>query len=182
MECLKRRLPRLYVSVSSTTRPLRKSLEVGGREYSFLSEAEFAEQISHGSFLEWAVYDGNYYGTPKGPVMEKLAAGSDVILEIDLEGARQVLEHCPAALMIFIMPPSMEELRTRLVKRGTQTPASLDNRLARAREEMAAVRSGCWGGSRDFDYVIVNDDLNEAVERLSDIITDFREDDEQTHS
>jgi guanylate kinase len=164
-----RKIPGLVVSVSATTRPRRHG-ETNGREYFFLTENEFEDWIERGEFLEWARFAGHYYGTPKRPVEENLTAGRDVILEIELEGARQVLENRADALMIFITPPSFEELRRRLEARNTDDPAAIERRLDRGKEEMAAVLSGTWRAPRQFDYVIVNESIGKASDELVEII------------
>jgi guanylate kinase len=149
---------------------------VEGRDYFYLSDEEFQENIARGDLLEWARFAGHYYGTPKKAVEERLAAGRDVILEIELEGARQVLEKRPDALMIFIMPPSFEELRRRLEARRTDDPLSIERRLARGKEEMEAVLSGVWQAPRQFDYVIVNESISEASDELARVIQMTKED------
>jgi guanylate kinase len=164
-----RKLPALVVSVSATTRPRRPG-ETHGREYFFLTDEEFERDVERGDFLEWAKFAGHYYGTPKNAVEQNLAAGRDVVLEIELEGARQVLEKRPDALMIFIAPPSFEELRRRLEARKTDDPASIERRLARGKEEMAVVLGGEWQAPRQFDYVIVNESIREASDELARII------------
>lgn len=151
-----------------------------GRDYFFLTVEEFERQAAAGDFLEWASYAGHLYGTPLRGVKEQLGAGLDVILEIELEGARQIAERCPGALLIFIMPPSLAELRRRLVGRRTETPASVERRLERAREEIAAVRGRAWSAPRQFDYVIVNDAVERASRELADVIRLARENHEQT--
>jgi guanylate kinase len=163
------------LSVSATTRP-RRSNEVEGRDYFFLTQAEFEKSIERGDFLEWARFAGHSYGTPEKAVDENLEAGRDVILEIELEGAREVLQKRPDALMIFITPPSFEELRRRLEARKTDDPASIERRLARGKEEMAAVLSGAWQAPRQFDYVIVNESISEAGDELARIIRMTKED------
>lgn len=168
------------LSISATTRPRRRG-EVDGREYHFLSRDEFEARARAGEFLEWAEYAGHLYGSPRRAVEAELAADRDVILEIELEGARKVLEQCPDALMIFIMPPSAEELERRLVGRKTESAHSLRRRLARAREEMAVVREGVWEAPRQFDYVIVNDTVDRAGDELAAIIKRTKEEDEQAH-
>jgi guanylate kinase len=157
------------LSVSATTRA-RRSNEVEGRDYFFLTDEEFEKSIERGDFLEWARFAGHFYGTPAKAVDENLAAGSDVILEIELEGAREVLEKRPHALMIFIAPPSFEELRRRLEARRTDDAASIERRLARGKEEMAAVLSGAWQAPRQFDYVIVNESISDASYELAQIL------------
>jgi guanylate kinase len=149
---------------------------VEGRDYFYLSEEQFLESIERGDFLEWAQFAGHYYGTPQKAVEEHLAAGRDVILEIELEGARQVLEKRPDALMVFITPPSFEELRRRLEARKTDDPASIKRRLARGKEEMEAVLNGVWQAPRQFDYVIVNESISEASDELARVIQVTKED------
>lgn len=155
---LLRRHPEVWLSVSATTRPPRPG-EEDGVDYHFVSHDEFASLRNSGEFLEWAeVFGMNFYGTPRGPVEEHLAAGRPVLLEVDLDGARQVRRTAPEALQVFILPPSFEELQRRLAGRGTDDEASQRRRLATARVELAA--------SQEFDEVIVNDDLVTAVTRL----------------
>lgn len=178
---LLKRVPGLVVSVSATTRPKRRK-EVHGRDYFFLSETEFQDWVERGLFLEWAGFSGHLYGTPKQAVEDNLSAGLDVILEIEIEGARQVLEHLPEAVMIFIMPPSVAELERRLRGRKTEDESSIQTRLARGIEEMAVVEAGVWPGRRQFDYVIVNDSVKRASEELVRVIERTREEDEQAHS
>ncbi len=138
--------------------------------------------LTKGSFLEWAAFSGHLYGTPKRAVEEHLAAGRDVILEIELEGARQVLDQCPEAVMIFIMPPSLAELERRLRGRKTESEEAIQSRLARAKEEMDAVQAKAWPGRRQFDYVIVNDSVKRASEELAQVIERTKEEDEQADS
>jgi guanylate kinase len=176
------RVPGLALSVSATTRPRREDKEVDGRDYYFLSEPEFAARVAKGAFLEWAEFSGHRYGTPREPVMEQLAAGRDVLLEIELEGARQVLEQWPRAVMIFIMPPSLTELERRLRGRKTESEEAIQRRMARAAEEIAAVTEGTWEGAREFDYVIVNNSVNRAADELARIIERIREEHEQADS
>jgi guanylate kinase len=166
------------VSVSATTRPLRAETEVEGRDYYFLVEEEFQRWVRMGAFLEWATFSGYHYGTPRGPVFDTLEAGLDVVLEIELDGARQIVEQCPDALMIFVMPPSLAELERRLRGRGTESEDSVCRRMARAQEEIAAVESCSWAGSRKFDYVIVNDSINRAADELTRIVERTRKEDE----
>jgi guanylate kinase len=131
---------------------------------------EFKSSIERGDFLEWAQFAGHYYGTPKTFVEQQLAAGRDVILEIELEGARQVLENRPDALMIFITPPSFQELERRLRARKRDKPADIERRLARGKEEMEVVLNGVWQAPRQFDYVIVNESIGDAADELARII------------
>jgi guanylate kinase len=161
--------PDLVLSVSATTRPRRPN-EVEGRDYFFLTVDEFEKSIEREDFLEWARLAGHIYGTPERAVDQNLQAGRDVILEIELEGAREVLEKRPEAVMIFITPPTFEELRRRLEARKTEEPGAIERRLARGKEEMAAVLNGVWLAPRQFDYVIVNESIREASGELAGII------------
>lgn len=151
-----------FLSVSATTRKPREG-EVDGREYFFHTRAEFEHMIAEGELIEWAEYVGNYYGTPKKAVEQQLAEGKDVLLEIEMQGGMLVKEQFPQAVLIFITPPSYEELRNRLEGRGTESPEEIKNRLVRATEEVSYMKS--------YDYIVVNDDLTEAVSRVNDIIT-----------
>jgi len=170
-------VPDLALSVSATTREMRGD-EVDGREYFFLSDQEFRRWIRRGLFLEWAEYAGNLYGTPKESVQEHLEAGRDVILEIELKGAKKVLSKCPEALMVFIMPPSLEELERRLRGRGTETEEAIQRRLARAKEEIPEAEKR-MKGSRLHHYGIVNNSVEQASEELAKAIERTREEDEQ---
>ncbi|MFM2430924.1 MAG: Guanylate kinase [Cyanobacteriota bacterium] len=153
--------PELYVSISATTRSARPG-EVHGQHYFFLDRAEFDQMVSAGNFLEWAEFAGNCYGTPRQPVEAQINAGTIVILEIELEGARQVRESFPEAYRIFILPPSFEELESRLRGRGTETDEVVAKRMRRAKEEIAA--------AGEFDIQIVNDDLDRAVAELATVV------------
>jgi guanylate kinase len=163
------RFPELVCSVSATTRAPRAG-EVDGRDYFFRTVPEFERDIAEGEFLEWALFAGHYYGTPKKFVDEQLAAGRDVILEIELEGARQVLENRSEALMIFITPPTFEELRRRLEARKTEDKTAIERRLARGKEEMDVVLNKVWQAPRQFDYVIVNGRISQASDELARIL------------
>lgn len=143
-----------YYSVSATTRAPRPE-DVDGVTYHFLTREKFEELIASGGVLEYAQYCGNYYGTPRKAVEDKLAEGKDVILEIEVQGAMKIKKVCPEAVFIFILPPSLETLKQRLEKRGTETAEVIEKRVAEARGEIEK--------AYDYDYVIVNDDLNEAV-------------------
>ncbi|MBW3086037.1 Guanylate kinase [Austwickia sp. TVS 96-490-7B] len=146
------------MSVSATTRTARPG-EVDGRHYYFVSDEKFDEMVMRGELLEWAVvHNLARYGTPRGPVVAALDAGHPMLLEIDLQGARQVRETMPDALFVFLAPPSWEELVTRLVGRGTETDAERRARLATAKVELEA--------AAEFDVVIVNDDVRRAAEEL----------------
>ena len=155
---LRARYPRVWLSVSATTRPPRPG-EVDGVHYHFVSPEKFDAMIADGELLEWAVVHGhNRYGTPRGPVEERLAAGEPALLEIDLQGARQVRATMPEARFVFLAPPSWEELERRLVGRGTEDALERERRLATARVELAA--------ESEFDHVIVNDDVHRATDEL----------------
>jgi guanylate kinase len=149
------------LSISFTTRGPRPG-ELSGREYHFVDTAIFQEMIARQEFLEWAEVHGNYYGTSKKWIADQLEAGSDVLLEIDWQGAQQVRALFPAAIGIFIMPPSMEELTRRLVGRGTDSSAVIAGRLAAAQAEMRHVG--------EFDYVIINDQLEQALDDLRAVV------------
>ena len=153
--------------------------EANGREYFFLSKNEFEDWVAQGRFLEWASYSGHLYGTPRAAVEEQLAQGFDVLLEIELDGAWQVLDHCPDALMVFIKPPSFAELEKRLRGRNTESEEAIAARLQKATEELAEVEAemGPGGGGR-FDYVIVNDSVKRATNELARAILLARDDNE----
>ena len=151
---MRRRYPQVWLSVSATTRAPRPG-EVDGVHYLFTSEADFDALVEQGQMLEWAVVHGRHrYGTPRRPVEEALAAGTPVLLEIDLQGARQVKAAMPSAHFVFLAPPSWEELTRRLVGRGTEGAEERERRLATARVELAA--------EPEFDTTIVNHDVAEA--------------------
>ncbi len=150
--------PQVWLSVSMTTRPPRPG-EVDGVHYIFVAEEEFDRLIAAGEFLEYAVVHGRAkYGTPRGPVERALAAGHPALLEIDLQGARQVRESMPEALLVFLAPPSWDEVVDRLVGRGTETQEERTVRLHTATRELEAVD--------EFDVVIINDDVRRASEQL----------------
>lgn len=172
------RVSGLRLSISATTRSRRVS-EKDGREYFFLGEREFKEWVDAGHFLEWAEYAGHLYGTPARAVQDSLQAGLGVILEIELKGASQVLAKCPEAIMLYIMPPSLDELERRLRGRRTESEQAIKARLARAKEEMATVREKEQRGLPPLHYVIVNDSVKRASDELAGIIERIREEDEQ---
>jgi guanylate kinase len=156
--------PDVWISVSATTRPPRPG-EVDGVHYHFVSDAEFDRLVRDGQMLEWAVVHGAAkYGTPRGPVEQALAAGRHALLEIDLQGARQVREAMPEALFVFLAPPSWEELVSRLEGRGTETPEQRERRLHTAREELAA--------EEEFDVTVVNREIPSAAQELVALILD----------
>jgi guanylate kinase len=158
---LRERVPELALSVSATTRGPRPE-ETPGVDYHFLSEREFARRIAAGGFVEWAEYSGRRYGTLREELERHAAAGRPVVLEIEVQGARQVRETLPEAVQIFIRPPSDAALRDRLIGRGTDDPEEIERRLRVAREELAA--------ARQFPHVVVNDRLDSAVDALTGIV------------
>lgn len=166
----------LVVSVSATTR-LRRAGELEGRDYIFVTREDFLRRVEQGEFLEWAVYGENLYGTPAGPVEAYLSRGVDVILEIELQGARQVMERVPRAVTVFIAPPSLRELEDRLLRRDTETPETIERRMEHARDEMEELARDALRKSREFHYVIVNDDVDVAAEQLRSAIQDIRAND-----
>jgi len=166
----------LAVSVSATTRN-RRAGERDGIEYFFLSREEFVRRAEAGELLEWAVYGDNLYGTPALPVLAHLEAGRDVILEIELQGARQVMARKSDAMMVFIAPPSLGELEDRLRRRNTESEEAIESRMDHARDEMEELEHDALRESREFHYVIVNDDVDEATERLRSVIERIREND-----
>ncbi len=152
------RYPQVWLSVSATTRRPRPG-EVDGVHYRFVSDDEFDRMVADGELLEWALVHGRHrYGTPRRPVLERLAAGRPVLLEIDLQGARAVRAAMPEARFVFLAPPSWDELVRRLVGRGTEGAQERERRLTTARVELAA--------EEEFDHVIVNDDVHRATDEL----------------
>lgn len=149
--------PGLILSVSATTRAPREG-EIEGVHYHFITHGEFERMIAHGEMLEYTQYNGNYYGTPKRTVEQKLDAGYHVVLEIEVDGAMQVRRLCPDALMIFVMPPSFDELRRRLIDRGTESPEQCAGRLAAAVREIS-----CAG---QYDFIVINDEIETARQQL----------------
>jgi guanylate kinase len=151
----------LSYSVSFTTRAPRQT-EVDGREYFFVNRETFDEMVAAREFLEWARVHGNFYGTSKKQIIEETAAGSDIILEVDVQGAASVRQLLMDSVSIFILPPSYEVLRQRLIARGTDSPAELEVRLRNAPEELKQYST--------FDYVIINDEIERASAQLASII------------
>lgn len=149
------------LSVSATTRQPRPG-EENGVHYYFLTKVDFLKKVEEGNMLEYAQYNQNYYGTPKDKVEEALEQGRDIILEIEVQGALLVKEKCPDALLVFVMPPSWQELRSRLVGRNTEDAATIENRLTIARQELQQ--------AVHYDYILVNDSVAEAAQRLEHII------------
>lgn len=160
------RVPNLGFSISETTRKPRSN-EVDGRDYFFLKEEEFLEQVEKNHFLEWAKVYGHYYGTPQDEVQKVLDRGEDVILEIDVQGALQVLRKIPEAVSIFISPPSTEELERRLAERLTEDIEEKELRFKIARKELETASK--------FEYNIINDSMDEAIDDLAEIFLKNRE-------
>ena len=158
---LLRECDRLKLSVSATTRKPR-SEDTEGVTYFFKTKDEFRSMIENSAFMEWAIYNDNYYGTPIAPVKEKLAEGYDVLLEIDVQGAMKVMERCPDGIYIFIAPPSVETLRERLTGRGSESPEQIDKRVAAAESELEL--------KDRYTYVVVNNVLDDAVRDVKNII------------
>ena len=162
MKELLTRYPDTYaLSISATTRSPREG-EVDGREYFFVSKDEFEKMVAKGELIEYAKYVENYYGTPRDYVEKKLDEGKDVILEIEIQGALNVKKMFPDTLLLFVTPPSAEELKKRLVGRGTETMDVIESRMDRACEEAE--------GMENYDYLIVNDSLDRCVEEMHSII------------
>ncbi|MDX6691681.1 MAG: guanylate kinase [Solirubrobacteraceae bacterium] len=158
---LRERMPDLELSVSATTRRPRAG-ETQGVDYHFLSPEQFAQHVDDGDFVEHAHYAGARYGTLRSELETRMAAGAPVVLEIEVQGARQVRETMPEATQVFIAPPSIESLRARLVGRGTDDPEQIEKRLRTAEEELAA--------QHEFGRVVVNDRLEDAVDELVAIV------------
>ncbi|ENZ01732.1 guanylate kinase [Clostridium thermobutyricum] len=152
----------LHISVSATTRSPRAG-EIDGVNYHFLTKETFEEKIKNNEFLEYAEVYGNYYGTPKTDVQKLLNNGKNVILEIDIQGALKVKENCEDGIFIFILPPSMEELKQRIINRGSETPESLMTRFKSAYKEINYISK--------YNYAVVNDEVDLAVEKIEAIIT-----------
>lgn len=158
--------PEIWISVSVTTRKPRPG-EIDGQHYHFVTDAQFDDLIEQGQLLEWAqVHGAARYGTPRGPVEEVLAAGRPALLEIDLQGARQVRASMPEARLVFLAPPSWDELVRRLIGRGTESEAERERRLATARDELAA--------ETEFDNTIVNHEVHAAAEDLVTLMLDSK--------
>lgn len=155
----------LWLSVSMTSRKMRSN-DIPGETYFFVSKEEFEERIKEGVFLEYAIYNGNYYGTPKDKIQEKLDQGIDVILEIEIQGALKVKELVPDAIFIFILPPSMKELRRRLVNRGTDSKEKVLERFKTAYKEINEVTK--------YNYVVINDEVEKAVSKVNAILLSER--------
>ena len=151
----------IKLSVSATTRKPRNG-EVDGVNYFFIEKEKFTQMIENGEFLEYAQIYDNFYGTPKAAIMECLEKGQDVILEIEMQGASQIKEVCPDGVFIFVLPPSLEELKNRIVGRGTETAEEIEKRFSCAFDEINKIV--------DYDYFIVNDDVEKSVKQVVGII------------
>ena len=165
-EIMKKYSDRYALSISATTRSPRQG-ETDGVEYFFKTREEFEEMIAKDELIEYAQYVSNYYGTPKAYVQEQLNAGKDVILEIEIQGALKIKEKFPDTLLLFMTPPSAEALKKRLIGRGTESMEVIQARLKRAIEEAEGIEK--------YDYLIINDDLEECVERFHSIVTNEHE-------
>ena len=161
MKELLKRYDNYALSISATTRAPREG-ETDGKEYFFVTKEQFEKMRDERKLVEYAQYVNNYYGTPKEYVEQKMAEGKDVILEIEIQGALKVKKRFPDALLLFVTPPSAEELRKRLVGRGTETLEVINARLARAAEEAS--------GMEAYDYLLINDDLDRCVEEMHQLI------------
>ncbi len=162
VSCLRQLYPQIVLSVSATTRQPRPG-EVEGINYYFMTEEQFDELLAADGFLEWAqVFGGHRYGTPRKPVEDALASNQPVLLEIDLAGARQIRQSMPEAQLIFLAPPSWEELERRLVDRGTESEEQIAKRLTTARTELAA--------QSEFDVIVTNDDVERAAKELATLM------------
>ncbi|HID55225.1 TPA: guanylate kinase [Candidatus Poribacteria bacterium] len=164
VDLLLRRNPSLRRSVSATTRRARPG-ERDGVDYHFMSVERFKEGIERGEFLEWAIYNGNYYGTPRKPVDEAISKGEDILLTIEVQGAAQIKGNYPDALFIFILPPSSESLRERIKRRGSESEEEIERRLRIARDEISRIEI--------YDFFVINreDELKRAVEEVERIIS-----------
>lgn len=160
-----KKCPDIKFSISSITRPMREG-EVEGEKYNFISREKFEQMLKDDMLLEYNVYAGNYYGTPKFPVIDASQQGFDMMIEVDVNGARQIREKLPEAVSIFIMPPSYTELRKRLSSRGTETQQVIDERMQIALSEIAR--------ADEYDYIVVNDDITTAVDDLISVISNSR--------
>jgi len=162
-QALLNRNPNMHISISATTRAMRTG-EVEGVHYFFKTQEEFEQMIREDAFLEYMqVFGMNYYGTPKQYVQDECQRGYDVVLEIDVQGALRVKQVCPDAVLVFIAPPSMEELKSRLIGRGTETDEAIEKRFATASEELKNMPR--------YDYIVMNDILEQAVDKVERIVS-----------
>lgn len=157
------RIPQMRFSISSITRPMRPG-EKQGDKYNFVSREEFERMISEDKLLEYNIFNGYYYGTPTEPVKECIKNGEDMLIEVDVNGALNIRKVIPENVSIFLMPPSMEELEQRLINRKTDSPEAIKARLLIAKEEIKH--------AEEFDFVVINDKIDDAVDRIVQIIND----------
>lgn len=161
MQGVFKKIPNIVFSISSITRPMRCG-EVEGEKYHFISREEFESMIKNDQLLEYNIFVGNYYGTPKAPVIEANEKGQNVLLEVDVNGAAQVRKKMPQAVSIFIMPPSLEILEQRLRDRKTDSEEAINNRILAAKGEIER--------AKEFDYTVINDNLDDAINQVIEII------------
>lgn len=162
MKKLFERMPEIAFSISSITRPMRPG-EVEGEKYNFISRERFEQMIQNDELLEHNVFVGNYYGTPKAPVINCIESGRDMLIEVDVNGAAQIRHKLPDAISIFVMPPSLEVLKNRLNGRGTDDIDIIEKRLNEALREIAS--------AKDYDYIVINDNLDTAVDDFVKIMS-----------
>ena len=160
-----KRKPEIKFSISSITRPMRVG-EVEGEKYNFITREKFLNMLENDELLEYNEYIGNYYGTPKAPVIAAIEKGEDILIEVDVNGAKEICQKLPEAVTVFIMPPSYQELKRRLSGRGTETQDLSDKRMKEAISEIAR--------ATEFDYIVVNDDLQTAVDDIIEVISSSR--------
>ncbi len=163
-ELFKKR-PDIKFSISSITRAMRVG-EVEGEKYNFITREKFEDMLKNDELLEYNVYIGNYYGTPKAPVVAAIEKGEDMLIEVDVNGAKSIREKLPEAVSIFIMPPSYKELKRRLSGRGTESDEVIEKRMHESLSEIAR--------ATEFDYIVVNDNIDEAVDDIIEIIESSR--------
>ena len=157
--------PDIKFSISSITRAMRVG-EVEGEKYNFITREKFEDMLKNDELLEYNVYIGNYYGTPKAPVVAAIENGEDILIEVDVNGAKSIREKMPEAVSIFIMPPSYKELKRRLSGRGTESEEVIEKRMHESLSEIAR--------ATEFDYIVVNDNIDEAVDDIIEIIQSSR--------
>ena len=160
-----KRKPEIKFSISSITRPMRVG-EVEGEKYNFITREKFLNMLENDELLEYNEYIGNYYGTPKAPVIAAIEKGEDILIEVDVNGAKEICQKLPEAVTVFIMPPSYQELKRRLSGRGTETQDLIDKRMKEALNEIAR--------ATEFDYIVVNDDIQTAVDDIIEVISSSR--------
>ena len=160
-----KRKPEIKFSISSITRPMRVG-EVEGEKYNFITREKFLNMLENDELLEYNEYIGNYYGTPKAPVIAAIEKGEDILIEVDVNGAKEICQKLPEAVTVFIMPPSYQELKRRLSGRGTETQDLIDKRMKEAISEIAR--------ATEFDYIVVNDNLQTAVDDIIEVISSSR--------